>query len=257
MKAPRRPPTKVSAKVSAKVSGPWDRLGVPKRCLSDHVPRNIAICSKPSILARTSDKNRTPHNRHSKDETATFAFIYKSHTGVPKTTFKCSERPSYKCRIINIPQVFDSLLNGRFPHFWTALEHPQKSKFWFRSNAIKTKETSTNVPFQDPYACISHSNCNGFALLDFLPNRPSQDPSQERKSKRRANTIETNEKSPKVPPESIPNEHNCQYYAGFIRFFVFASFPSNFTSGAQMLLVYARAIIHFCNIYKGARRYLR
>ena len=144
-----------------------------------------------------------------------------------------------------------------FPHFWTALEHPHKSKFWFRSNAIKTKETSTNVPFQDPYACISHSNYNGFALLDFLPNRPSQDPSQERKSKRRANTIETNEKSPKVPPESIPNEHNCQYYAGFIRFFVFASFPSNFTSGAQMLLVYARAIIHFSNIYKGARRYLR
>ena len=181
----------VCLRVTFALVSPWDRLGVPKRCLSDHVPRNIAIFSKPSISARTSDKNRTPHNRHSKDETATFAFIYKSHTGVPKTTFKCSERPSYKCRIINIPQVFDSLLNGRFPHFWTALEHPQKSKFWFRSNAIKTKETSTNVPFQDPYACISHSNCNGFALLDFLPNRPSQDPSQERKSKRRTNTIET------------------------------------------------------------------
>ena len=174
-------------------------------------PRPTKYCYffKTVNISKDQCKNRTPHNRHSKDETATFAFIYKSHTGVPKTTFECSERPSYKCRIINIPQVFDSLLNGRFPHFWTALEHPQKSKFWFRSNAIKTKETSTNVPFQDPYACISHSNCNGFALLDFLPNRPSQDPSQERKSKRRANTIETNEKSPKVPPESIPNEHNC------------------------------------------------
>ena len=130
----------VCLRVTFALVSPWDRLGVPKRCLSDHVPRNIAIFSKPSILARTSDKNRTPHNRHSKDETATFAFIYKSHTGVPKTTFTCSERPSYKCRIINIPQVFDSLLNGRFPALLDRLGAPSQVEILVSLKRNKNQE---------------------------------------------------------------------------------------------------------------------